>query len=76
MRAENIKQIISGGENVTTEFKECIDKVSNSVYETVCSFLNHQGGTIFLGVKEHLERSKPMRAVYNTPHEASSLLCF
>ncbi len=52
MRAENIKQIISGGENVTTEFKECIDKVSNSVYETVCSFLNHQGGTIFLGVKD------------------------
>ncbi len=49
---KNLEQIILGGENATTEFKECIDKVSNSVYETVCSFLNHQGGTIFLGVKD------------------------
>lgn len=52
MNVEKIKQIIAGGENVTTEFKECIDKVSNSVYETVCSFLNHKGGYIFLGVKD------------------------
>ena len=32
MKVEKIKQIISGGENVTTEFYECTDKVSNSVY--------------------------------------------
>ena len=35
MDIEKIKQIISGGEDVTTEFKECTDKISNSVYETV-----------------------------------------
>ena len=52
MDKEKIKQIISGGENVTTEFKECTDKISNSVYETVCSFLNHKGGLIFIGVKD------------------------
>lgn len=52
MNIEKVKQILNGGENVTTEFKECIDKVSNSVYETVCSFLNHKGGYIFLGVKD------------------------
>lgn len=55
MNIEKVKQILSGGENVTTEFKECIDKVSNSVYETVCSFLNHKGGYIFLGVKDNGE---------------------
>ena len=32
MKVEKIKQIILGGENVTTEFKECTDKISNSVY--------------------------------------------
>lgn len=52
MDIEKIKQIISGGEDVTTEFKECTDKISNSVYETVCSFLNHKGGLIFIGVKD------------------------
>lgn len=52
MEVEKIKQILSGGENVTTEFKECTDKISNSVYETVCSFLNHNGGLIFIGVKD------------------------
>lgn len=52
MNIEKIKQIISSGENVTTEFKECLDRVSNSVYETICSFLNHKGGILFLGVKD------------------------
>ena len=34
------------------EFKKCTDKVSASVYETVCSFLNAEGGYIFLGVDD------------------------
>lgn len=49
---ESIKQIIAGGENVRVEFKSCIDKVSGSVYETVCSFLNHSGGIIIMGVSD------------------------
>lgn len=49
---ESIKEIILGGETVQVEFKSCIDKVSNSVYETVCSFLNHNGGIILLGVND------------------------
>lgn len=47
---ESIKEIIAGGENVRVEFKSCTDKVSGSVYETACSFLNHNGGIILLGV--------------------------
>lgn len=35
------------------EFKKCVDKVSASVYETVCSFLNAEGGYIFLGVDDN-----------------------
>lgn len=47
-----IKSLASKGEDVHIEYKSCIDKVSGSVYETICSFLNHGGGTILLGVND------------------------
>ena len=39
-------------EDIKTEFKSCTNAISHSVYETVCSFLNHSGGTIYLGVND------------------------
>ena len=62
---ESIKQIIAGGETVRVEFKSCTDKVSGSVYETVCSFLNHNGGIILLGVNDDgaIEGINPANAV-------------
>lgn len=33
-------KIIEGGESITTEFKEAVDKLPKSLFETVCSFLN------------------------------------
>ena len=47
---DKIKKILSLGENKRVEFKKCTDQVSASVYETICSFLNAEGGHIFLGV--------------------------
>lgn len=47
-----IKSLASHGEDIHVEYKSCIDKVSGSVYETICSFLNHGGGTILLGVND------------------------
>lgn len=47
-----IKTLASEGESVHVEYKTCTDKVSGSVYETICSFLNHSGGTILLGVDD------------------------
>lgn len=52
MTAEEIKCIISQGETITVEFKKCKNDVSDSVYETICSFLNHSGGNIIMGVKD------------------------
>lgn len=49
---DRIKSLASKGEDVHIEYKSCIDKVSGSVYETICSFLNHGGGTILLGVND------------------------
>lgn len=55
MDAETIKRITAKGEGLTLEFKESTNDVSGSVYETICSFLNHSGGEIVLGVKDNGE---------------------
>lgn len=43
------------GEGTRIEYKMCIEQISESLYETVCSFLNHSGGQILLGVKDNGE---------------------
>jgi ATP-dependent DNA helicase RecG len=50
MTPERLVKILSQGEGITIEFKECKNKISSSVYETVCSFANRYGGHIILGV--------------------------
>ena len=50
MMLEQIRKLLSEGEGLTIEFKECVDELSNSVFETVCSFSNRYGGYIILGV--------------------------
>lgn len=50
MTVERIKQLLAEGEGLTIEYKKCVDGLSNSVYETVCSFSNRYGGYILLGV--------------------------
>lgn len=52
MIEEYIKDIIKKGEGVQVEFKSCQNEVSSSVYETICSFLNHSGGDILMGVRD------------------------
>ncbi len=52
LSTEQIKRLIAQGENSRIEFKSCTDVVSSSVYETVCSFLNKDGGQILLGIKD------------------------
>jgi len=47
-----IKSIIDKGEGNTTEFKKCKDACSKSAFETVCSFLNRNGGNLLLGVND------------------------
>jgi ATP-dependent DNA helicase RecG len=52
MTIEKIKELLSDGERLTIEFKECTNAISNSVYETVCSFSNRYGGYILMGVDD------------------------
>jgi len=48
-----IKKLLAGGEGVTVEFKECVNELNNSVFETVCSFSNRYGGHLLLGVRDN-----------------------
>ena len=47
-----LKTIIQKGEGLTTEFKESKTKLNKDIYETVCAFLNRDGGDILLGVRD------------------------
>ncbi|MCL2312393.1 MAG: putative DNA binding domain-containing protein [Firmicutes bacterium] len=50
MRQEQLRKFLDKGEGFVIEFKECVDGLNNSVFETVCSFSNRYGGYVFLGV--------------------------
>lgn len=39
------------GEGTQIEYKTCTEEISESLFESVCSFLNHTGGQILVGVQ-------------------------
>ena len=47
-----LAELIRQGESLTLEFKECRRTLNRDVYETVCAFLNRNGGVLLLGVKD------------------------
>ncbi|MDR1299612.1 MAG: putative DNA binding domain-containing protein, partial [Oscillospiraceae bacterium] len=52
MLPEHITKLLTEGEGLTVEFKECANELNNSLFETVCSFSNRYGGHLLLGVKD------------------------
>ena len=40
------------GEGTQIEYKTCTEEISESLYESVCSFLNHTGGQILVGIQD------------------------
>lgn len=52
MTTEELLQVLRGGESSMVEFKRCSDVPHMDVYETVCSFANRMGGSIYLGVDD------------------------
>jgi CRP-like cAMP-binding protein len=49
----NSAELIQGGESATVEFKESVSKSNcEKVTQTLCAFMNSNGGTIFLGVHD------------------------
>ncbi len=52
MRQDKIFALLKQKESRTLEFKEAKRGVPSSLFETVCAFLNRDGGNIFLGVDD------------------------
>ncbi|GHS86824.1 hypothetical protein FACS1894201_07870 [Bacteroidia bacterium] len=52
MTQSDIEKIIAQGEGVSIEFKKAKEKVPASLYETVVSFANTNGGVVLLGVDD------------------------
>jgi ATP-dependent DNA helicase RecG len=52
MRREKILALLAQKESGKLEFKEARRDVPSSLFETVCAFLNRDGGDIFLGVHD------------------------
>ena len=50
---EDLLEKIRHGENYQIEYKEAFDAMPKSVYDTVSSFSNRDGGDLFLGVGVH-----------------------
>jgi ATP-dependent DNA helicase RecG len=52
MTVEKIRELLNQGEGFTVEYKECVNSLNDSVFETVASFSNRYGGYLLLGVKD------------------------
>ncbi len=50
-----IKEILKLGEGISIEFKECKKALTKDVFDTICAFLNRNGGEILLGVNDKKE---------------------
>lgn len=48
----HLVKIKEKGEGITVEFKEAKQNLPSSLFESVCSMLNRNGGHIFLGIKD------------------------
>jgi len=81
MTISRMKQLLAKGEGFTVEYKTCDNKISASVYETVCSFSNRYGGHLILGTDDNgnvigIDRtaSKQMRKDFaNTLHNPQKM---
>ena len=52
MTPEQLRRLLRRRERATLEFKEARSELPRSLFETVCAFLNRDGGTILLGVAD------------------------
>ena len=53
MDQTELNKILNQGEGVRIEFKEAQNGIPASFYDTICSFLNREGGVIILGVQDN-----------------------
>lgn len=52
MNPESLSEILAIGETASVEFKRCGRQPERDTFESVCSFANTFGGSVFLGVED------------------------
>lgn len=52
MELQTFLETVARGETASIEFKRCGARPEEDTFQTVCSFANHTGGSIFLGVED------------------------
>ena len=50
-----LHSILTQGESTIVEFKTCKDKLNKDAFESICAFLNRNGGHLLLGVNDKKE---------------------
>lgn len=50
---KKVSALLKQGEGLNIEYKECKNKLPKSSFDTICSFLNRNGGHIMFGVADN-----------------------
>jgi ATP-dependent DNA helicase RecG len=53
MDVKELKQIISKGKTPFVDFGKCTTELTDSVFQSVCSFLNKEGGELIVGMSDY-----------------------
>jgi ATP-dependent DNA helicase RecG len=61
MNSERLSRLLASRERETLEFKKAEHHIPDSLYETICAFLNHRGGDVLY--QDRIEFTNPC-----TPH--------
>mgnify|MGYP000462871129 CR=1 FL=1 len=76
MNLDYIQNLLRKGEGFHCEFKESGNKLPYNLFESVCAFLNTDGGTILLGVNDNAEikgiEPRLINQIRKTTHKISS----
>ena len=49
---DRVKKLLKKGEGIRIEYKEARSQLPRDTFETICAFLNRDGGDLFLGVND------------------------
>ena len=53
MNTEKLESLLKAGENIRVEFKTAEFELNRDAFESICAFLNRNGGHLLLGVKNN-----------------------